>query len=77
MSGVKAMSSKNDDEARRFISLIDEFYDRKINLIISSEKSIDFIYTGDILKFDFKRTISRLKEMSTKEYLSDFDKNVF
>ena len=77
LSGVRHMSTKNEDEARRFISLIDEFYDRKINVIISSECGINNLYGGVILKFDFKRTISRLNEMSTKEYLSDFDKNVF
>jgi len=77
LSGVKNMSSKNDDEARRFISLIDEFYDRKINVIISSECDIQSLYCGDILKFDFERTVSRLNEMSTKEYLRDFDKSVF
>jgi len=76
ISGIKIISSNNEDEARRFISLIDEFYDRKINVIISSECEIQDIYKGIILKFDFKRTISRLNEMSTKEYLSDFDKNV-
>jgi len=77
LSNVKVMSSRNEDEARRFISLIDEFYDRKINVIITAENSMDNLYRGDILKFDFKRTVSRLVEMSTKEYLRDFDKNVF
>lgn len=77
LSNVKIMSSKNEDEARRFISLIDEFYDRKINVIILAETDMNELYQGDILKFDFKRTVSRLTEMSTKEYLRDFDKNVF
>ncbi len=77
LSGVRIMTSYDDDIARRFISLIDEFYDRKINLIISSECKIQNLYTGNMLSFDFKRTISRLREMSTKKYLKDFDKNVF
>lgn len=77
LSGVKKMSSKNDDETRRFISLVDELYDRKINLITLAETQIEYLYSGDILKFDFKRTISRLNEMATSEYIKDFDKNVF
>ncbi|HIH2763290.1 MAG TPA: cell division protein ZapE [Candidatus Azoamicus sp.] len=77
LSGIKKMSSKNEDETRRFISLVDELYDRKINLITLAETKIEELYSGEILKFDFKRTISRLNEMSTSEYIKDFDKNVF
>ena len=77
LSNIKIMKGNNEDEARRFISLIDELYDRKINIIISCETEINNLYKGDILRFDFRRTISRLNEMSTKEYLKDFDKNVF
>lgn len=77
ISGVKKMSSKNDDQTRRFISLVDELYDRKINLITLAETNIEELYEGEILKFDFKRTMSRLNEMSTAEYIKDFDKNVF
>lgn len=76
LSGVKVFTSQNDDIARRFISLIDEFYDRKINVIISFDSDISNLYRGDLLKFDFKRTISRLTEMSTKEYFKEFNKNV-
>lgn len=77
LSNIKVMSNKNDDETRRFISLVDELYDRKINLIILAETTIEYLYTGEILKFDFKRTISRINEMSTAEYIKDFNKNVF
>jgi len=77
LSGVRVMSLNNEDEARRFISLIDEFYDRKINVILSADCQIDNLYLGGTLTFDFKRTISRLNEMSTTDYLKDFDKDVF
>lgn len=77
ISGIKNMNKKNEDIAKRFILLIDELYDKKINIVISTESEIDKLYTGEILKFDFKRTISRLNEMSTSVYLKDFDKNVF
>ena len=73
LSGVKRMSSKNDDKAKRFILLIDEFYDKKINLIMSLECNINDLYSGEILKFDFKRTVSRLNEMLTKKYLESFN----
>lgn len=76
VSGVKSFSN-NDDEARRFIALIDEFYDRKINVVISFECDFFELYNGDLLKFDFKRTISRLAEMSSKEYLRDLNNNGF
>lgn len=69
LSGVKKFTVNNEDECRRFIALIDEFYDRKINVIISFVCELDSLYSGEILKFDFKRTISRLTEMSTKSYL--------
>lgn len=77
LSGVRVMSNNNEDEARRFISLIDEFYDRKINVIMSAQCGINDLYIGEILQFDFKRTTSRLHEMSTKKYLREFDKSVF
>lgn len=67
ISGVKKIN--DDDDARRFIALIDEFYDRKINVVISFDCNVSELYLGELLKFDFKRIISRLTEMSTKEYL--------
>ena len=75
ITGITIM--QNEDTARRFIAFIDEMYDRKINIVISSETPVENLYNGYILKFDFKRTISRLNEMSTKTYLKDFDKHVF
>ncbi len=76
LSGVKSFGANSDDDVRRFISLIDEFYDRKVHLVISFDCEISNLYRGDLLKFDFKRTISRLTEMSTKSYLKDFNKYV-
>jgi len=52
-----------DDEARRFIALVDEFYDRKIQLIISSEVDIAELYQGEQLTFEFARCQSRLFEI--------------
>jgi cell division protein ZapE len=52
-----------DDEARRFIALVDEFYDRKVQLIISAEVDITELYQGQQLSFEFQRCQSRLFEM--------------
>jgi cell division protein ZapE len=52
-----------DDEARRFIALVDEFYDRKIKLIICADVDITELYQGQQLSFEFQRCQSRLFEM--------------
>lgn len=57
-----------DDEARRFIALVDEFYDRKIRLIINAEVDIVQLYQGQQLSFEFARCQSRLIEMQTLSY---------
>ena len=65
---------KSDDIARRFISLIDECYDRKVKVIISAENNFKEIYEGSNLKEKFKRTISRLIEMQSVDYLKEAHK---
>ena len=60
----------SDDEARRFISFIDECYDRKVKLIISAAELPEKIYVKSRLEEKFKRTVSRLTEMQSKDYLS-------
>lgn len=58
-----------DDQARRFINLVDEFYDRGVKLILSSAVPLESLYGGGRLEFEFQRTRSRLLEMQSKEYL--------
>ncbi len=70
IDSVEQMSDNLNDAARRWINLVDEFYERKVNLIITAEVEIDALYIGQSLAFEFKRTISRLKEMQSCEYLS-------
>ena len=70
VSGVPQMDSYRDNAARRFISLIDEFYDRNIKLLVSAEVDIDDLYKGVRLAFEFTRTRSRLQEMQSAEYLA-------
>jgi cell division protein ZapE len=57
-----------DDEARRFIALVDEFYDRNIRLIINAEVDITQLYQGQQLSFEFARCQSRLIEMQSLPY---------
>jgi len=69
ITGLHVMDDQANDVIRRFITLVDVFYDNKITLVISSEVAIEDLYEGSFLKFEFKRTISRLYEMQTKHYL--------
>ena len=59
-----------DDLARRFISLVDEFYDRSVKLVLSAEVALDQLYSGGRLSFEFERTKSRLLEMQSADYLA-------
>ncbi len=70
LSGVEQMSVTTDDIARRFINMVDEFYDRNVKLIISAEVELKDLYTGGRLNFEFQRTMSRLLEMQSHEFLS-------
>lgn len=70
ISNVPVMTERDSDAARRFITLVDEFYDRNVKLLVSAEAPIDELYTGDRLAFEFQRTRSRLTEMQSHEYLA-------
>ncbi len=70
LAEVKQMDRKIDDAARRFIALVDEFYERNVKLIISAEVSMESLYTQGQLEFEFKRCLSRLTEMQSHEYLA-------
>ena len=69
LEGVYVMTADNEDIMRRFIALVDAFYDNSVNLIIAAEVPADKIYQGEKLQFEFRRTLSRLKEMQSTEYL--------
>lgn len=69
VSNVPVLGGEKDDQARRFINMIDEFYDRNVKVIISAEAPITELYSGGRLSFEFERTESRLLEMQSREYL--------
>ncbi len=70
LANVEQMNVTKDDIARRFINLVDEFYDRNVKLIISAEVELKDLYTGGRLEFEFQRTLSRLLEMQSHEFLA-------
>ncbi|WP_269617787.1 cell division protein ZapE [Zhongshania sp. BJYM1] len=70
ISNVPQMGAGRDDQARRFINLIDEFYDRNVKLVLSAAAPLEKLYTGGRLDFEFERTQSRLLEMQSEEYLA-------
>ncbi len=66
---VPVMIYKTEDQARRFLALVDEFYERHVKLVVSAETSLYEIYQGTRLKFEYQRCVSRLQEMQSEEYL--------
>jgi cell division protein ZapE len=70
VSDVPVLDSLHEDEARRFIALVDEMYDRNVNLIVSAAAPPVELYRGDRVAFQFERTASRLIEMQSEEYLA-------
>lgn len=70
LSDVPVMDKDSSDAARRFINLIDELYDRNVKLILSAAAAVEELYTGSRLVFPFKRTVSRVREMQSHDYLA-------
>ena len=69
LSGIPAMSAAQSSEARRFTWLIDVFYDQKVKLIMSAEVAPEQLYTNGMLANEFHRTVSRIIEMQSREYM--------
>ena len=70
LHNVHQMATKDENTARRFLALVDEFYERRVKLIIAAEVSMFEIYCGERLKFEYQRCLSRLQEMQSEEYLA-------
>jgi cell division protein ZapE len=70
LSRVPKLTAEHENQARRFITMVDEFYDRNVKLIISAAAPVHELYQGSRLKFEFERTQSRLIEMQSQEYLA-------
>ncbi|HEY9066599.1 MAG TPA: cell division protein ZapE, partial [Burkholderiaceae bacterium] len=70
LSGVPAMSPRLASEARRFTWLVDVLYDRRVKLIMSAAVEPELLYTEGPLSHEFPRTVSRLREMQSSEFLA-------
>jgi len=70
LSNMPQLGDDDSDATRRFVTLVDEFYDRNVKLLISAETPIKELYLGRKLGFEFGRTVSRLVEMQSLEYLA-------
>lgn len=69
VSDIPLLDRNMENPARRFIAMVDEFYDRRVKLIVSADASVDKLYQGKRLQFEFERTASRLTEMQSSDYL--------
>ncbi|MCF6225350.1 MAG: AFG1 family ATPase [Xanthomonadales bacterium] len=70
ITGLPVFTDEKTDSLRRFITLVDELYDRGVNLVLSAAADLDNLYLGKRLVFEFRRTYSRLNEMQTQDYLA-------
>jgi cell division protein ZapE len=69
ISNIPLMNDNQNDKCKRFINMIDEFYDRNVNLLASAESQPEALYSGKQLEFEFRRTASRLQEMRSHDYM--------
>jgi cell division protein ZapE len=70
LDGVPVLNADKHDVARRFMTLVDVLYEHRVKLIIAAAAPPERLYpTGDGV-FEFERTVSRLQEMRSKEYIA-------
>jgi len=70
LAGIPKMGPDSQDKAARFVTMIDSFYERKVKFICSAAASPEKLYTEGDGAFEFQRTVSRLMEMQSPEYLA-------
>ncbi len=70
LGGIPAFDATRDDAARRFVTLVDELYDRHVNLVCTAAAAPMALYAGTRLAGAFERTASRLVEMQSAEYMA-------
>jgi cell division protein ZapE len=76
LSDIPQMSAVMSSEARRFTWLIDVFYDHKVKLLMSAEVEPEALYTHGMLSNEFHRTVSRIIEMQSREYMESERRDV-
>lgn len=72
LDGIPVMAEADRNEAKRFITLVDTLYDRHVKLVASADADAQELYTAESGReaFEFDRTVSRLIEMRSREYLA-------
>lgn len=70
LSNIPQLGEEQDDAAKRFIHLIDALYDHQVKLVVSAESEPEQLYLGERMSFPFQRTISRLAQMRSHDYLA-------
>lgn len=70
IDGVPILSPDHRDQARRFVTLIDELYEHRVNVVIAAAAAPERLYPSGDGAFDFERTVSRLNEMQSVDYLT-------
>ena len=70
VSDIPVMDDANNDIVQRFIQLVDAVYDHRVKFIATARATPDQLYIGEGLQFPFQRTVSRLHEMRSEDYLS-------
>jgi cell division protein ZapE len=68
--GVPVMGPANRNEAARFVTLIDELYEHRVKLLIAADAPPQELYPAGDGAFEFERTVSRLQEMQSADYLA-------
>ena len=69
ISGVPVLNSERRDDSRRFVTLIDTLYDNHVHVMMSADAPPQDLYSGDDWGFEFERTVSRLMEMQSADYV--------
>ena len=70
VSNIPEMGPRQAAESRRFTRLIDVMYDARVKMIMSAQVPADNLYTSGALAHEFARTVSRIEEMQTLDYLA-------
>jgi cell division protein ZapE len=70
LEDIPAMNAEKRDQAKRFVTLIDALYERKVKLVCSAATPPQDLYPAGDGSFEFRRTVSRLEEMQSSEYLA-------
>lgn len=69
LENIPILKKSNRNEAKRLMNLIDVLYENKINLIITADAPPEALYRGDHHAYEFERTVSRLQEMQSPDYI--------